>query len=266
MDDAAFAADLELAAALVRDAARLAASMRADGVEAESKSHLSDIVTAADHAAEAQIVARLRAERPDDSILGEEGAAHEGTSGRTWVIDPIDGTWNFFHGLDWWCAALALTVAADDGGDVLLGAIHHHATDSTYVGGPGAPATCNGLPLDMIPDQPLSAVAAATYLHPPFFGTAAGDAFERAVGDASTLRFLGSGSMDAVAVAQGIVGVSFQHTVPLWDRLPGEAIVRSVGGVRSEQVAGGVTWNVMGAPAAVTDVVRALALPPAAER
>lgn len=265
MDDAS-AADLELAASLVRDAARLAASMRVDGVEAQSKTHLSDIVTAADHAAEAQIVARLRSERPDDSILGEEGAAHEGTSGRTWVIDPIDGTWNFFHGFDWWCAALALTSDAAGGGDVVLGAIHHHATDSTYVGGPGAPATCNGAPLDALPDRPLSDVAAATYLHPPFFGTAAGEAFERAVAGASTLRFLGSGSMDAVAVAQGVVGVSFQHTVPLWDRLPGEAIIRSVGGVRAEQQAGGVTWNVMGTPGAVTDVVRALALPPAAGR
>jgi myo-inositol-1(or 4)-monophosphatase len=134
------AADLELAASLVRGAGQLAARMRLDGLAATAKGSLSDIVTAADHAAEALVVARLRDERPHDGILGEEGAAYEGTSGRTWVIDPVDGTWNFFHGLDWWCSAIALTT--DD--DVLLGAVHHPATSTTYAGGPGAPATRNG--------------------------------------------------------------------------------------------------------------------------
>src|SRR3546814_8483015 len=83
-------ADLELAARLVREAGDLAASLRAEGLAAEQKSNVADIVTAADHAAEALIVEILRAERPDDSIVGEEGANHAGSSGRTWVIDPVD--------------------------------------------------------------------------------------------------------------------------------------------------------------------------------
>lgn len=249
------AADLELAASLVREAGELAARMRIDGLAARSKGSLSDIVTAADHAAEELVVARLRRERPQDGILGEEGAAHVGSSGRTWVIDPVDGTWNYFHGLDWWCSAIALTTDAD----VLLGAVHHPATSTTYAGGPGLPATCNGERLAVLADRPTAEVCAATYLHPDRHVTAVGEAWRRAVSLPATLRVLGSGSMDAMAVATGTLGVSFQHDVPLWDRLPGEAIVRSLGGARREVEAGGVTWNVLGVTTAVDQVATALA-------
>ena len=109
--------DTQLATRLVREAGTLAAAMRRDGLSAETKTHVSDVVTAADRAAEALIVEALRRERPDDSIVGEEGADHTGSSGRTWVIDPVDGTYNFHRGLEWWCCALALT----DGDDVAAG-------------------------------------------------------------------------------------------------------------------------------------------------
>ncbi len=252
--------DLELAASLVREAGRLAAAMRADGVVAEHKTNLADIVTAADHAAEALIVQRLREARPDDSIVGEEGTDHEGFSGRTWYIDPVDGTWNFFHGLDWWCSAIALVDGElGAGGDVVLGAVHHAATDATYAGGPGLPASRNGVPLEPLSDRPLAEVGVATYLHPGVFGTPRGEAFSRAVNGAATVRFLGAGSMDAVAVAQGLLGASFQYAVPLWDRLPGEALVRSVGGVRTEVAAAGETWNIVGAPTPVRSIADALA-------
>jgi fructose-1,6-bisphosphatase/inositol monophosphatase family enzyme len=250
--------DLELAASLVRAAGTLAAQMRAGGqmdLDAAHKTSLSDIVTAADHAAEALVVERLRALRPDDSIVGEEGAEHVGTSGRTWFIDPVDGTWNFFHGLDWWCSAIALS-GPDD---VILGAIHHPAGDATYAGGPGLPATRNGVPMEPLVDRPTESVGATTYLQPSNFSDDVGGVFGRAVARVATLRFLGSGSMDATAVAQGTIGVSFQHSVPDWDRLPGEAILRSLGGERREVKAGGVTWNVMGLPTPVRDVATALA-------
>ena len=116
--------DADLAARLVRDAGALAHRMRAGGLDAETKTSISDVVTAADHAAERLVVDLLAAQRPDDGVLGEEGASSTGSSGRTWVIDPVDGTYNFVAGLDWWCSALALT----DGDDLVLGAIHHPAT------------------------------------------------------------------------------------------------------------------------------------------
>ena len=248
--------DVSLASTLVREAGLLAQQLRDEGLAAAStKTSISDIVTAADHAAEAHIVARLRELRPDDAIVGEEGAADTGTSGRTWVIDPVDGTKNFVHGSTWGCSAIALT-GPDD---VVLGAIYHPAEDAAYVGGPGLPATCNGVPMERLADRPLVEVCAATYLHPTHFGSPTAAAHGRAASQAATLRVLGSGSMDATAVARGILGVSFQHSVPDWDRLPGEAIIRSLGGERRAVEAAGVTWNVMGTPTAVADVARLLA-------
>jgi fructose-1,6-bisphosphatase/inositol monophosphatase family enzyme len=250
----ATADDLALAASLVEEAGRLALRMRTEGVSTRRKTSVSDVVTEADHAAEALVVGRLRDARPDDSIVGEEGTDHAGTSGRTWVIDPVDGTYNFARGLDWWCSALALV----DEDDVLLGAVHHPADDTTYVGGPGVPATRNGVPMAALVDVPLARACVTTYLHPPFYDGPVGDAFARAVAGAATLRMMGSGSMDCMAIAQGSADVHFQHSVPDWDRLPGAAIVRSLGGDSLQVDAAGVTWTLTGAAGAAAEVGAAL--------
>ena len=243
--------DAQLADLLVREAGTLAAGdAGATALDAETKTHLSDVVTAADHAAEAQVVATLRRERPDDSIVGEEGADHEGTSGRTWVIDPVDGTYNFHRGLDWWCSAVALV----DGDDVVLGAVHHPARGDTYVGGPALASTRNGEPLARLTDRSLRESCASTYLHPPFYDGEIGAAFMRAVSGVATLRMMGSGTMDAMAIARGQCDVLFQHSVPDWDRLPGAAIIRGVGGESRVVHAAGVDWHVAGVPTAVAEI------------
>lgn len=246
--------DVTLAAHLVRQAGRLAHEMRAGGIDAEQKTNVADLVTAADHAAEELVVAGLAAERPDDGVLGEEGTSRAGTSGRTWVIDPVDGTYNFVAGLDWWCSAVALT----DGDELVLGAVHHPASGSTYVGGPGLAPTLDGVPLARIVDRPLAESCLTTYLHPPFYGDAVGDAFGRMANGAATVRMLGSGTMDAMAVATGRLHVLCQHSVPPWDELPGAAIIRGVGGETRRVQAAGQEWYVAGAPTAVAEVCAAL--------
>jgi myo-inositol-1(or 4)-monophosphatase len=246
--------DLELAAQLVRDAGRLAHRMRAGGIASQQKSNVADVVTAADHAAEDLVVAGLTAERPQDGILGEEGTSRAGTSGRTWVIDPVDGTYNFVAGLDWWCSAIALT----DGDELVLGAVHHPATGTTYVGGPGLAPTVDGVPLAPIEDRPLAESCLTTYLHPPFYGDEVGEAFGRMANGAATIRMLGSGTMDAMAVATGRLHVLCQHSVPPWDELPGAAIIRGVGGATRRVEAAGKSWHVAGAPTAVAEVCAAL--------
>lgn len=253
------ATDIELAARLVREAGTLAARMRADGVETATKTSISDVVTAADHAAERLVVDGLALERTGDGVLGEEGAAREGTSGRRWVIDPVDGTYNFVAGLDWWCSALALL----DGDDLVLGAVHHPATGRTYVGGPGLPTRVDGALLPPLADRPLATACLTTYLHPPSYGGEVGAAFDRLAGGAATLRMLGSASMDAVAIATGALHVRCQHSLPPWDDLPGRALILGVGGSSTRVEAGGVTWHAAGVPTAVVDVERALRGTPA---
>ncbi len=247
-------ADALLAADLVRDAGALAARMRAGGLSAERKTSVSDVVTAADRAAERLVVETLSRERPEDGVLGEEGTSRPGSSGRSWVIDPVDGTYNFVAGLDWWCSAVTLR----DGEDLVLGAVHHPASGTTYLGGPELAPTADGVRLAPLTDRPLAESCLTTYLHPPFYGGAVGAAFGRAVGGAATVRMLGSGTMDAMAVATGRLHVLCQHSVPAWDELPGAAIIRGVGGAVRHVHAAGVDWYVAGVPTAVAEVCAAL--------
>ncbi|OUZ11011.1 inositol monophosphatase [Aeromicrobium sp. PE09-221] len=248
--------DARLAASLVSEAAGLAARMRSESdLRIMQKTSISDIVTSADTAAERHMVETLAGARPEDGILGEEGAAAEGTSGRRWIIDPVDGTYNFASGSDYWCSAIALV----DGDELVLGAVAHASTGDVYVGGPKRPTTVNGLPAGPIPDLPLAGISAATYLHPPRLREPEiADAFMRAASLPATLRMLGSGSMDLVGVATGLLGCWFQHSVPTWDWLPGAALVAGVGGATRQFDVGPVTWSVAGPPTAVDEVVAAL--------
>jgi fructose-1,6-bisphosphatase/inositol monophosphatase family enzyme len=246
--------DAALAADVVREAGLLARELRTTGLAVDTKTSVSDVVTAADHAAERLVVDHLATWRPDDGVLGEEGAERPSASGRTWVIDPVDGTYNFVHGLGWWCSAIALVV--DD--EPVLGAVYHPHEDILYVGGPDLPTTRNGEPIGPLADVDLAHTCVTTYLHPPFFDGEVGDAFVRAVAGAATLRMLGSGSLDLAAVAQGHLGVFVQHTVAPWDWFPSSALVRGAGGVARRTEAAGVQWSVAGAPTAVAEVCAAL--------
>src|SRR5262245_30149397 len=108
--------------ALATTAARQAADLLVEGLsrpraEVSTKSTPTDMVTEMDRAAEALIVKTVLAERPDDSIVGEEGADHEGTSGVRWYVDPIDGTTNYLYGFP----GFAVSIAAEVDGEMAIG-------------------------------------------------------------------------------------------------------------------------------------------------
>ena len=150
------ATDDEVAASLVKEAGTLAATMLADGLDTHYKTSISDVVSAADHAAEELVVRRLAEWRPDDGLVGEEGASRPGA--RTWFIDPVDGTYNFLSGLPYWCSAVGLT---DDEGP-LTGAVYYPARDELWVGGRDRPTTLNGVPLARLTDRPLAEVSVSS--------------------------------------------------------------------------------------------------------
>ena len=243
--------DLALAADLVRAAGDLAAAMRRQGLAVERKTSVTDVVSAADHAAEQLIVDRLRAERPDDAIVGEEGTADAGR-GRTWYLDPVDGTYNFVSGLPYWCAALALAEGRDD---PVLGAVYDPNADELWLGGRAAPATCNGRRLPPLADRPLADVSLSTYLHPTTLPDATlRDPLLRAMGAAATVRMMGCGSLEFAAVAAGRLGASLQANSAPWDWLPGAALVRAAGGAARVVESGGHRWHVVGPPRVVDEL------------
>ena len=251
--------DFILAGSLVREAGALALAMRAEGLTGKQKTSVSDVVTAADQAAEKLVLETLRRLRPEDGILGEEGASHDGTSGRTWVIDPVDGTYNFLSGSTYWCSALALRTGdgspADEDPRVLLGAVYQPQEDRLWLGGPGRGATLNGEPLAPLPDTDLDRLSAGTYLHPTWLQRedVAGP-WIRAAAGAATLRMLGSGSCDLGSVASGRLGAWFQHSCPEWDWLPGKAIVEAAGGATAVLEVNGFRWHIAGPAAAVREI------------
>jgi myo-inositol-1(or 4)-monophosphatase len=242
--------DLELAASLACDAGELAATMLREGLTIRHKTSISDVVSAADHAAEELVVARLRAERPDDGIVGEEGTSDAG-AGRVWYVDPVDGTYNFLSGLPVWCAAIAL--------DETLGAVYHPAADELWAGGPDHPTTRNGVALPPLADRPLAAVSVVTYLHPT---TLPDDRLRipllRVIQGAATVRMLGSGSVEMASVAAGRLGASVHIDSLPWDWLPGAALVRGAGGAAEVVEAHGHRWHVTGSRQVVAEIAALL--------
>lgn len=254
--------DYELASALVREAGQLALLMRMAGLQSEQKTSVSDVVTAADRAAEAYVLEQLQRCRPEDGILGEEGASVQGTSGRTWVIDPVDGTYNFLHGSTYWCSAIALK----DRADVLLGAVFQPEEDKLWLGGHDRKATLNGDQLTAFTEDGgrrnttvVAELGAATYIHPTWLmDPMCAMPWHAAATSAASLRMLGSGSCDLGRVADGQLGCWFQHSCPEWDWLPGKAIVLAAGGAVDTVRVNGLEWFIAGGTTAVRGLRAAL--------
>jgi myo-inositol-1(or 4)-monophosphatase len=245
--------DLQLAADLVLEAGRLAHRMLQEGLQIAQKTSISDVVSDADRAAEELIAARLVELRPADGMVGEEGAARPGR--RTWVIDPVDGTYNFVSGLPAWCSAIALI----DGDQLLLGAVYQATTDELWLGGPGLTTTLNGVPLESLADRRLADISISTYLHPARLSKP--ELLEpllRTISRAAALRIIGSGSVELAAVAGGRLGVWVHADTLDWDWLPGSALIQGVGGATEVFEHGGVRWHLAGPPTAVREVRESL--------
>jgi fructose-1,6-bisphosphatase/inositol monophosphatase family enzyme len=246
--------DISLAAELVREAGTLASEMLRQGLEVRYKTSLSDVVSAADHASEEQISARLAESRPDDGLVGEEGARKTG-QGRTWYVDPVDGTYNFLSGIPYWCSAVGLVDAAGP----VLGAVYYPDVDQLWVGGRDTPTTINGEPVTRLVSQGLSKISIATYYHPRhLLDRQRLTAWQSVVASAATLRILGSASIDLAGVASSRLGVFLQANLNGWDWYPGAALVIGAGGVAEELVVGGNLWQIAGNQQAVEDVKNAL--------
>ena len=246
--------DFSLAEELVRDAGTLASSMLNEGLETHYKTSVSDVVSAADHAAERLVVGRLRTLRPDDGLVGEEGSTSPG-DGRTWYVDPVDGTYNFLSGVPYWCSAVGLV----DRAGPAVGAVYYPAVDELWIGGPDHSTMLNGVPVTALVDQSLAKLSIATYLHPRHLGDRERVAsWQAAIGRAATVRMLGSASVDLASVASGRLGIFLQANLKPWDWFPGAALVLGAGGVAETLQVGATTWHIAGNQQAVEDTKAAL--------
>jgi myo-inositol-1(or 4)-monophosphatase len=216
--------DRELAERLVRVAGAIALELR--GGAAELKGGATDVVTEADRRAEAALLELLRAERPSDGVLGEEGAAVSGGE-RRWLLDPVDGTLNYARGLPAWCAAVALV----DAEGAVVSAVYDPVADELFSAARGEGATVDGAPLRVGSAARLEDAVVATFVDVRRRDADAVVGAERLLRSLGALRAVGCGSLELAWVAAGRLHGWVQADVEPWDWHPGALLVAEAGGV-----------------------------------
>lgn len=208
------------AGVLVRD------GRRAGITETTSKSSATDVVTEWDRASEALLVERIVAARPDDAIRGEEGADRAGTSGISWLIDPIDGTTNYLYDLPLYGVSIA---ACDDAGP-LAAAVYVPPTHELFTAVRGGGAERNGQPIRVSGQDDLSATLVATGFS--YRSERRAEQLHRlaavlpAVRD---IRRLGAASVDLCYVAMGRLDAYYEEWLAPWDLAAGQLIAAEAG-------------------------------------
>lgn len=195
------------------------------GLTVESKGHL-DLVTAADTEVEAFLTKALRDTYPEDGVFGEEGAAHHGTSGRLWVIDPIDGTFNFVRGNDLWAISIGLYA----GGRPVFGVIYAPVRDEIYIGGQGIPATLNGTILPQRRGLNRDRAACGVGFHPIIPVQDRLDTLRFVMEEAGmTFRCGGAATMALAEVARGDIDGYIGTGESSWDLMAALPILEQIG-------------------------------------
>ncbi|MBB3085429.1 inositol monophosphatase family protein [Geodermatophilus sabuli] len=227
------AALLDLAVTTAREAADLVTRGRASAAagQVDVKSSPVDMVTAVDKACEELVVTRLLSARPDDGLLGEEGAARTGTSGVRWVVDPIDGTTNFVYGLP----AYAVSIAAEVDGQARAGVVLNVATGELYsaTAGGGAHLTLPGAdPVRLGGSRPASleqTLVATGFGYRAEQRRAQGAVVAELLPYIRDIRRHGSAALDLCTVAAGRVDAYYELHLNRWDFAAGALVAAEAG-------------------------------------
>ncbi|MFD2792069.1 inositol monophosphatase family protein [Promicromonospora vindobonensis] len=238
----------DLAVRLATAAGALVREGRPDRVVvAATKSSAVDPVTVMDRASEELLREMIAAERPDDAILGEEGDDVAGTSGLTWVLDPIDGTVNYLYGVASWAVSVAVVAGTPEPATwtVLAGCVHSVADGRTWSAGLGEGATRDGAPVRVGSAGSLGASLVGTG-----FGYDAGRRADQARVLAEVLpkirdiRRLGSAAIDLCLLADGSIDLYYERGLNPWDMAAG-AVVATESGAVVTGLRGGPAGNAM---------------------
>lgn len=246
----------DLAASLADEAAHLIVDERPRtlGVEATKSSEV-DVVTVMDQRSERLLRERIRTERPHDAILGEEGGATEGTSGLTWVVDPIDGTVNYLYGHPFFAVSVAVCVGdttQEGAWRPVAGAVSAPLLGETFMGALDMGAhlvTRDGRRAELH-------VSECERLDVALIGTgfgyearkreAQGEVVARLLPQVRDVRRGGSAALDLCFVAAGRLDGYYESGINAWDQAAGQ-IIATEAGART----GGAPGSFMGKEMAV---------------
>jgi myo-inositol-1(or 4)-monophosphatase len=223
--------DLDALLRLAVDAAEGAGALLQAGLHeartsVEQKSSATDMVTEMDRAAESFIVSTVRAARPDDGLLGEEGSHEAGSSGVRWIIDPLDGTTNYLYGFP----AYGVSVAVDVDGEVVVAAVHDPSHRETFTAIKGRGAWCNGVALHVHgPPTVATALVGTGFSYLPDRRAWQAEVVARIMSAVRDIRRAGAASVDLCWVAAGRMDVFFERGLQLWDFSAGALVAAEAG-------------------------------------
>lgn len=196
-----------------------------DAVVDEATHH--DIKLALDKESQELITAILLGARPGDALYGEEGLAGNQQSNRQWIVDPIDGTVNYFYGIPHFCVSIALRVD----GEIVVGVIHDPMVGETWTVEKGGPALLN--------DRPIHASQRDTFEQSILFVGCGKDEeslrtgierFHKASLRARKMRMMGSAALGMAYIACGRLDAYIESRISLWDIAAGQLLVEAAGG------------------------------------
>jgi myo-inositol-1(or 4)-monophosphatase len=216
---------LELARKVGLDAGALLME-RPPAFEIESKSTAIDIATQMDKKAEKFIMDSLLAARPDDGIIGEEGSSVESKSGITWVIDPLDGTVNYFYGLPGW----NVSIAAKDKDGSVVGVVTAPTINSTWWATRGGGAFYNGHQIHC--NDPIAvdrALIATGFQYDVAHRTTQMTDLAKLVPLVRDLRRNGAAAVDLCHVAMGALDGYYEAGLKEWDWAAGGLVATEAG-------------------------------------
>ena len=213
---------------LARDAGTLLHE-RFDGPRTIEHKSPKDLVTDADRASEALIVAAVREHFPGAAILGEEGGVYAGTSGERFIVDPLDGTSNYAHHYPMYC----VSIGYERNGELLAGAIYAPALGELFAARLGGGATRNGAPIGVSRAELVFDAMLCTGFVPGPLEQRNIREWTAASRAAQAVRRDGSAALDLAGVAMGRFDAFWEWRLKPWDVAAGTLIVREAGGTVS---------------------------------
>jgi len=186
-----------------------------------------DVKHALDFEAQAAAFAVIESAWPGDAILGEETAdVPLADTPVRWVVDPIDGTVNFFHGLPWWCCC----VAAQVNNKTVAGAVYAPEMGLCFEASTETPALCNGRPLRVSKTAETRLASIHTGSGKSYPGENPLRFLECVVEMAQRPRIMGAAALDICSVAAGKADAYFEPGIYLWDIAAAGIVLERAGG------------------------------------
>jgi myo-inositol-1(or 4)-monophosphatase len=221
--------DLALAERAARAAGEVLMSYFGRAAEGlDVKSSPTDPVSDADREAEEAITEIISTHHPTDGVIGEEGARTSPANGRTWIVDPLDGTVNFLYGMRTW----AVSIALEDAAGLAVGVVFNPVDDECFSAVRGQGAQLNGRPIHVTRCSSLDRAMVATgFSYVAEERARQAEKIVRLLPAVRDVRRAGAAALDLAYVACGRVEAFYERGLKRWDEAAGRLLVEEAGGV-----------------------------------